>query len=119
MGTTERYARHIALKEIGEDAFIGCQLTDIKMPANLQIIGEAAFTNISTLKTVDLSSTKITEIKRLTFQHCENLETVIFPEGLLSIGEDAFQDCAKLAHIDIPDNVIAYGNPCRVVRENK
>ena len=97
------------LKEIGEDAFIGCQLTDIKMPANLQIIGEAAFTNISTLKTVDLSSTKITEIKRLTFQHCENLETVIFPEGLLSIGEDAFQDCAKLAHIDIPDNVTEIG----------
>ena len=37
----------------------------------------------------------------------------------VTIGEGCVIGAGSVVTKDIPDNVIAYGNPCKVVRENK
>ena len=40
-----------------------------------------------------------------TFQLCSHLTEVIFPEGLESIGKDAFRYCTKLTQLKVPPTV--------------
>nr|APO32318.1 phn_thr-fam: phosphonate metabolim protein, transferase hexapeptide repeat [uncultured bacterium] len=44
-------------------------------------------------------------------------EAIIMPG--VTIGNNVVIEAGSIVTKDIPDNVIAYGNPCRVVRENK
>lgn len=37
----------------------------------------------------------------------------------VTIGNNVVIGAGSIVTKDIPDNVIAYGNPCRVVKENK
>ena len=37
----------------------------------------------------------------------------------VTIGDNVVIGAGSIVTKDIPDHVIAYGNPCRVVRENK
>jgi len=44
------------------------------------------------------------------FDSCDNLEEVIFPEGLFLIGEYAFGDCSKLRKAILPDGLLIVRN---------
>lgn len=43
--------------------------------------------------------------------------TIIMPG--VTIGNNVVIGAGSIVTKDVPDNVIAYGNPCRIVRENK
>lgn len=43
------------------------------------------------------------------FYGCKNLSTLFIPEGLLMIGNSAFMNCSKLNDVNIPDSVISIG----------
>ncbi|GFI25890.1 hypothetical protein IMSAGC012_01005 [Lachnospiraceae bacterium] len=43
------------------------------------------------------------------FQWCENLETVVLPSTLKTIGEGAFEECYKLREINLPEGLINIG----------
>jgi hypothetical protein len=49
-------------------------------------------------------------IGRMTFDRCQNLMTVLLPEGLESIQEYAFFFCSRLSRIDIPSSVNVIGD---------
>lgn len=37
----------------------------------------------------------------------------------VTIGDNVVIGAGSVVTRDIPDNVVAYGNPCRVIRENR
>ena len=58
---------------------------------------------------VNLSSLT-TEINISAFENCENLESVVIPNGLITINNSAFRNCSKLKSISIPSSVSTIGD---------
>ena len=52
----------------------------------------------------------VTSISDNSFRNCNNITSVVIPEGITSIGNYAFSSCAKLKTIIIPDTVDTIGN---------
>lgn len=67
--------------EIHVDAFVGLNVTEIKLNEGLKKIGAYAFSS------------------------CTQLESINLPESLESIGNGAFDSCKKLKSVEIPKNV--------------
>lgn len=56
---------------------------------------------------VVIDGKKVTEIGNEAFRGNETVESVILPEGIITIGIAAFDHCTKLEHIEIPNSVKA------------
>ena len=44
------------------------------------------------------------------FEECGNLQDIVLPVGVTSIGDDAFRNCSSLTSIDIPEGVTSIGD---------
>lgn len=44
-----------------------------------------------------------------SFRNCSNIKTVVLPQTLISIGEDAFSDCTELSQIELPESLRSIG----------
>ena len=65
----------------------------------LKTIGMYAFADCSSLESIDLSNSSITEIPKNAFSNCTSLKTVKLPPTVTKIADDAFADCKKLEEI--------------------
>lgn len=131
-----------SLTKICDFAFWGCgSLTDIIIPKGVANVGVASFglcdlTSIvvsednvvydsrnncnAIIKTEDNElvvgcvATKIPEgivsIGSNAFRACKGLTTLTLPESLTNIGDEAFSNCENLASITIPENVAYIGD---------
>ena len=54
--------------------------------------------------------TSLTTIPNNAFFNCSNLNSILIPEGVKSIGDGAFQDCSSLSDISIAQSVTTIGN---------
>lgn len=121
-------------KSVGANAFYGTKITAITLNEGLEEIGDTAFKNITTLRSVVIPST----VKRIgkeafygckgltdltftptaknaqavslyvaesTFYNCSKLETVILPERLQYVSNYMFYGCEKLKSVTIPTTV--------------
>lgn len=93
------------VKLIGNFAFIGTKLTSITIPASVMEIGEEAFKDVTTLKTVKIESGKNKTIDDYAFNGCTGLTSIDLGKSVTSIGSYAFEDCTALTSINIPDSV--------------
>lgn len=59
----------------------------------------------------------MTERERILSELLEGGGAIIMPS--VTIGNHVVIGAGSVVTKDIPDHVIAYGNPCRVIRENK
>lgn len=85
-------------------AFENCKyLENITFPSTLIKIGECAFDGCVSLKQIDLSKTKLTQITEGAFVDCKNLEKVILPESVKMLQLGAFARC-NIKEINL-DNV--------------
>ena len=104
---------------VGKDAFSGCSgLTSITLPNSLMSIGTNAFSGCSGLTSIFVAqdnpkydsrnnSNAIIETASNTLLFgCRN---TIIPNGVTSIGEDAFYACSGLTSITIPNSVTSIG----------
>jgi hypothetical protein len=55
-------------------------------------------------------STELTSIDHNAFENCENLVSVILPNGLKRIGDHAFDNCTGLISMELPDGVQIIGD---------
>ena len=86
------------------------KLTEIKLPASIEEIGEYAFSYCGIKSLIIPASVKI--VGDYAFDSCKNLITLNFenPESDLSIGNYAFNSCSKLTTVELPDGLTAIGN---------
>ena len=95
---------------IGESAFMGCyQLRGIIIPEKTTTLGEGAFYQCSSLSSVVFLGNHVFAIPRLCFYRCQSLESITLPDGISSIGDNAFEDVAMWKLV-VPSSVTSIGN---------
>lgn len=80
------------------------EVRTIKLPSTCQEIGYS-FARNSSVRSVDMSKTKMKEIPRAAFMGCKNLSTVKMPKNITEISEHSFESCKKLEKITIGKKV--------------
>ncbi len=111
-----------SITEIGKDAFFGIKtLTAVNVDgantAFVSVDGVLYTKDMTTLIVYPASKagtsftvpSTVTAILAGAFMNAKNLETVVLPEGLVSIGRRAFCDCSALTSINVPASVTAIG----------
>lgn len=79
-------------------------LTDVSIPSSVKEIGDAAFYDCSSLKSITLPS-GLTSISASMFYGCSGLTDVVLPNTVKVINDAAFFGCSSLKNINIPNGV--------------
>ena len=58
----------------------------------------------------EIEDIPVVEIKSSAFNGCANLTSIIIPDSITSIGDFAFENCSGLTSITIPDSVTSIGD---------
>lgn len=91
---------------IGERAFSNISsLTSITIPYGVEEIGDYAFSSCSSLTSIILPSS-VTAIGTFAFYYCSNLSEIELPDSVISLGKYAFAGCKNLIEVTLPDNLV-------------
>ncbi len=83
-----------------DGAFRNCvNIETIACGGTVTSVGEEAFSNAISLKTVDIDG--VTSIGEKAFFGCTSLTEFIAPEALVSLGVSVFEGCTKLQNVDL------------------
>lgn len=94
-----------SIRNIGERAFYGSSLANIKMNAPDVTLGRAAFAECSMLVQVELPN-GLTTLPEEAFRGCTVLTALQLPDSLVSIEKNALQGCSNLKTLDLPIGVV-------------
>ena len=98
-----------SLQTIGEYAFGDCrQLTTATIPAAVTSLGQGAFYNTVLNSVTFEANSHLTAISDDLFEYCK-FEEITLPNGITSIGENAFASNDELTSITIPATVASIG----------
>ncbi|MDE6373553.1 MAG: leucine-rich repeat domain-containing protein, partial [Clostridia bacterium] len=86
---------------------VGCKNSVIPNDGSIAKIGEYAFEYCNITSVVIPEG--VTEIGNDAFKDCAELTSVHLPESLSVIGDDAFYRCYKLASVNFPQNLLKIG----------
>lgn len=97
---------------IGDRIFNGCaSLEEVFIPASVEHMDGYVFFGCENLKKVEFESgSNLSDLAECTFYGCVNLESLVMPENITSIGFSAFINCTSLTSIVIPESVTSIGN---------
>lgn len=94
---------------IGDGAFFNSDsLKSVAAPDSVTSIGNGAFMNCFALASFTIPE-GITGIGNLMFYYCTSLADIKIPDGVTFIGAGAFMACDSLTSIAIPDGVTSIG----------
>ncbi len=88
--------------------FCDSDITSVKIPNSLNIIGPNAFYGCSNLTSVNIPNS-VTWIGLYAFAYCSSLVSVEIPNSVTEISDFAFRNCYGLTSIKIPDSVYHMG----------
>lgn len=80
-------------------------LQSIVIPEGVTIIGDQAFENCRSLKSVTFEGKNVETIGDWAFYNCHELSSIAIPEGVKSIGLSAFYGCTYLTDLKLPSTV--------------
>ena len=92
-------------------AFSGINaLLTVSLPKSLTSIGNTAFENCESLKSVTIQGNSLQSIGYEAFSGCSSLESITLPDSIKSVGDGAFFGCTSLKKANIPTAVTEIGN---------
>ena len=95
---------------IGDKAFLECtSLRNIEIPETVISIGDSAFGNCSSLTSIEIPDS-ITSIGGGAFSGCTSLTSIEIPDSITSIGDGTFSSCTSLTSITMPESVTSIGD---------
>ena len=91
-------------------AFSACKTTlesvTFEENSQLEVIQQYAFYQCTKLKEIDLSNcTNLSSIENNAFQYCTSATRLIFPNSLISIGENSCSDMSSITAVEIPSSL--------------
>ena len=96
------------MTEISDNMFYRCtNLKQIQLPSTVKSIGSDAFSQCSRLEDI-IFSTDLQDIASFAFNSCSSLQSVNLPEGLKTIGNNAFY-CRMLSQVTLPQSLETIG----------
>ena len=108
------------LKSIGEGAFMYCsRLASLEIPDSVTSIGNKAFHGCSALNRVEVGCGNTVYdsrdncnaiIETRTNALIKGGNMTVIPNGVTSIGNNAFYDCSGLTSVEIPNSVTSIGD---------
>ena len=96
------------LRYIGREVFVASAISEIDLPDSLVSMDSYTFAECQKLAKVDLG-TGITKVPNGAFLDCYALENITFPSNIRKIGYDAFY-CSGLKSVVIPDTIEYIGD---------
>lgn len=108
-----------SVTDIGSYAFGYTNLATVKIPAGVRSIGQGAFAACSRLTDIEVADGNrvykdvdgVLFGRDMTSLFCypagRRDETYLVPDGVLEIGNAAFEGCGNLHEIDLPDSVVS------------
>lgn len=101
--------KELSVCRIGDNSFnFAQQLSSVVIPESVTSIGERSF-NASSIPSIYIPKS-VTNIDKYAFNHCYELSSVTFTEGLIYISSNAFVNCDKLTSIVLPSSLLVIGN---------
>ena len=103
------------MTSIGDNAFCNCaSLKSVTAREGLTRVGKYAFAGCTGLTSLSLPE-GLTEIEKLAFANCSGLTSLVLPEGVKDVGNGAFYGCSGLTEISFPESLrtvgsMAFGN---------
>lgn len=98
------------VKEIGNDAFRSCHnLTTVTIPSSVTRIGSGAFKDTPFLENLRKKNPLVVINNILLDANACNNPHVIIPQGVTCIAEDAFYACDNMESVVIPEGVTSIG----------
>ena len=98
------------LTHIPSGTFYEChKLTTINFPGNLKTIGDGAFQDCGELSGDLILPEGLTTIGNQAFGGCSNVEALSLPNTLTTVGDEAFRGMGKVRSLYIPSSVTSIG----------
>lgn len=102
-----------ALVYIGDYAFEGAGLTEIRIPATVTMIRTGILKNCKKLTQIYLDTNNDTLTRQIwdeAFMGCSALQTVDIPDQFSQLGKSVFRDCTSLEQVTLSSKIQNVGN---------
>ena len=101
-----------SVTNVGVGAFADCRrLTGVTVPFGLATMAElfpAAYDKIASVRGAEAANQDVTMVVGM-FRGCAALGSIMWPEGLCEIPDEAFVGCASMVSFNLPDSVTNIG----------
>lgn len=92
-------------------AFEGMEnIKTITIPKYCKNLSSLSFKDCTNLEEVSFQTNQLISIGDQAFENCINLKSIVIPDGVTKIGSYSFKNCSMLNEITLPDSV-TYINP--------
>ena len=111
---TNRYDQYPADNPLGP--ILDCSNIKYNEYDNAYYLGnsENPYLALISVKSTDITTCEINKNTKIiagyAFADCKNLNEIIIPDGVRSIGDGAFSDCVNLTDVSIPDSLTYMGD---------
>lgn len=95
---------------ISDYMFYQCPITTISLPNEIKYIGKHAF-RCSSLTSIDISNTIVTELGEYAFENCDSVVTIKLPTTLTKVNACTFANNENLAFVDFGNNQNTFNMP--------